>query len=352
MRAGALQRWGIAGVGSISRTVVPDLASCQGVEISIVQSRDAGKADAFAQEFGISRSTGDFGEVLADPLIDAVYIATPFATHHALAKRALLAGKHVLVEKPIAMNAAEAADLFAVAARMQVFLMEAMWMKFNPAFRRLHDELAAGRIGEVRSMRASFGIPFPAELGSSRWDHARSPGSLLDQGIYPVTLAHTIFGQPVSIHAAGSLNEDGIDFAEHFTLEFEGGRFAQCASGMTEFCDPSASVSGRRGWISIPAPFWARTALDIHADSWDVMFRGPHRVELGQEGNGYVPMLREVVESINSGACEHAIHPASETIAAFHTLDAIRRELRGLKTESPTPQATAGPNTSPQASTH
>jgi hypothetical protein len=121
---------------------------------------------------------------------------------------------------------------------------------------------------------------------------------------------------------------------------------------MTEFCDPSASVSGRRGWISIPAPFWARTALDIHADSWDVMFREPHRVELGQEGNGYVPMLREVVESINSGACEHAIHPASETIAVFHTLDAIRRELRGSKTESPTPQATAGPNTSPQASTH
>jgi predicted dehydrogenase len=351
MRARALQRWGIAGAGRISRTVAPDLASCQGVEISVVQSRDAGKADAFAQEFGISRSTGDFGELLADPLIDAVYIATPFATHHALAKQALLAGKHVLVEKPIAMNAAEAADLFAVASRMQVFLMEAMWMKFNPAFRRLHDELSAGRIGEVRSMRASFGIPFPAELGSSRWDHARSPGSLLDQGIYPVTLAHTIFGPPVSIHAAGQVNEDGIDFAEHFTLEFEGGRFAQCASGMTEFCDPSASVSGRRGWISVPAPFWARTALDVHADSWDVMFREPQRVELGQEGNGYVPMLREVVDAINSGACEHAVHSASETIAVFHTLDAIRRELT-TKTEYQTNQAPFEQTTSPQGSTH
>jgi predicted dehydrogenase len=345
-----MQRWGIVGAGSISRTVVPDLASCRGVEISIVQSRDGGKANAFAQEFGISRSTGDFGEVLADPSIDAVYIATPFATHHALANQALLAGKHVLVEKPIAMNAAEAADLFAVASRMRVFLMEAMWMKFNPAFRRLRDELAAGRIGEVRSMRASFGIPFPAELGSSRWDHARSPGSLLDQGIYPVTLAHTIFGPPVSIHAAGSVNEDGVDFAEHFTLEFEGGRFAQCASGMTEFCDPSASVSGRRGWISLPAPFWARTALDIHADSWDVMFREPHRVELGQEGNGYVPMLREVVKAINSGTYEHAIHPASETIAVFHTLDTIRRELKA-KTEPPTPQVPAGQTTSPQLRT-
>ena len=348
MRAGAPQRWGIAGAGSISRTVVPDLAGCQGVEVSIVQSRDAGKAEAFAQEFGISRSTCDFGELLADPLIDAIYIATPFATHHALAKRALLAGKHVLVEKPIAMNAAEAADLFAVASRMQVFLMEAMWMKFNPAFRRLHDELADGRIGEVRSMRASFGIPFPAELGSSRWDHARSPGSLLDQGIYPITLAHTIFGPPVSIHAAGSLNGDGIDFAEHFTLEFEGGRFAQCASGMTEFCDPSASVSGRTGWISIPAPFWARTALDIHADNWEVMFREPHRVDLTQEGNGYVPMLREVVKAINSGACEHAIHPASETIAVFHTLDAIRRELTAPKTEFPAHQAHREQTTSPQ----
>ena len=351
MRPDGVQRWGVVGAGSISRTVVADLASCQGVDVSIVQSRDAGKAAAFAQEFGISRSTGDFAGLLADPHIDAVYIATPFATHHALAKKALLAGKHVLVEKPMAMNAAEAADLFAVASRMQVFLMEAMWMKFNPAFRRLHDELAAGRIGEVRSMRASFGIPFPAELGSSRWDHSRSPGSLLDQGIYPVTLAHTIFGPPVSLHAAGSLNEDGIGFAEHFTLEFDGGRFAQCASAMTEFSDPSASVSGRRGWISVPAPFWARTAFDIHADSWDIMFRQPHRVELDQEGNGYVPMLREVIEAINSGACEHAVHPASETIAVFQTLDAIRRELTTPMPDYAATHAPSGQTTSPQGST-
>jgi predicted dehydrogenase len=335
MRPGTPQRWGIVGTGSISRTVVPDLASCPGVEVAIVHGRDEGKAASFAQEFGIARSTGDFGEILADPLIDAVYIATPFATHHALARRALLAGKHVLVEKPIAMNAAEAADLFGVASRMQVFLMEAMWMKFNPAFRRLHDELAAGRIGDVRSMRAAFGIPFPAELGNSRWDPARSPGSLLDQGIYPVTLAHTIFGPPVSVHALGSVNEDGIGFAEHFTLEFGDGRFAQCASGMTEFCDPSASVSGRRGWISIPAPFWSQTALNIHADSWDVMFREPHRVELDQEGNGYVPMLREVVDAINSGVWEHPVHPARETIAIFRTLDAVMNQLTDKELRHP-----------------
>lgn len=335
MRPGTPQRWGIVGTGSISRTVVPDLAGCPGVEVAIVHSRDEGKAASFAQEFGIARSTGDFGEILTDPLIDAVYIATPFATHHALARRALLAGKHVLVEKPIGMNAAEAADLFGVASRMQVFLMEAMWMKFNPAFRRLHDELAAGRIGDVRSMRAAFGIPFPAELGNSRWDPARSPGSLLDQGIYPVTLAHTIFGPPVSVHAVGSVNEDGIGFAEHFTLEFEDGRFAQCASGMTEFCDPSASVSGRRGWISIPAPFWSQTALNIHADSWDVMFREPHRVELDQEGNGYVPMLREVVDAINSGVWEHPVHPARETIAIFRTLDAVMNQLTDKELRDP-----------------
>jgi len=320
------QRWAAIGTGTISRSVVPDFAQCQGADVVTVHSRDAAKAESFANEFGIPDFTTDFEAILEDERIDAIYLATPFATHFEMARRALEAGKHLLVEKPMAMNAAEVAALFEIAVDENLFLMEAMWMKFNPAFQRLMSELRNGLIGEPRSIRASFGIPFPDD-GGSKWDVTRSGGALLDQGIYPVTLAHAIFGVPDSLNAVGALRDDGLDVAEHFTLEYSGGRFVQAACSMAEFADPSASVSGTRGWISIPAPFWFSTDLQVHAGSAEAMFVSPERVHFGREGSGYVPMLREVVGAISSGVWEHPIHTAEDTLAIFRILDQIRRQL-------------------------
>ena len=116
-----------------------------------------------------------------------------------MTRAALSAGKHVLVEKPMTMDASEAADLFELAADRGLFLMEAMWMKFSPVFLRLLEEVRTGTIGEPRNVRASFGIPFPIEGNASKWDVTRSGGALLDQGIYPITLAHAVFGEPVRV---------------------------------------------------------------------------------------------------------------------------------------------------------
>ena len=292
-----------------------------------MHSRDASNAERFAAEFGIPGSTSDYAALLANPTIDAVYIATPFATHHSMAQQALLAGKHVLVEKPMAMNAAEVSDLFATAARQGVFLMEAMWFKFGPAFVRLQQEIAAGTIGVPRNIQAAFSIPFPAD-GGSKWDVTRSGGALLDQGIYAVTIAHDIFGVPETIHAVGAVRDDGLDVAEHFTFEYAEGQFAQCASGMAEFADMAASVAGTRGWIRLTAPFWATTTLSIHAGSISAMFGAPEPVELAREGNGYVPMLRAVVGAISAGLVEHPDHTAADTVAVFESLDAIFEQIR------------------------
>jgi predicted dehydrogenase len=224
------------------------------------------------------------------------------------------------------MTAVEAADLFTVAAERGVFLMEAMWMTFNPAFRRMREEIAAGRIGEPRSLRATFGIPWPRD-GASRWDAARGGGALLDQGIYPVTLAHAVLGEPDTLHAGGVVQDDGLDLVEHFTLEYEDGRFAQCASSLTSFIDPSASVSGPQGWIVLPAPFWATTTVAVHADSWERMLQAPETVTYPQEGHGYVPMTREVVDAIAQGRTEHPWHTQADTVPVFRTLDRIRSRI-------------------------
>lgn len=319
-------RWAVVGTGAVSRSVVPDFALCEGAHVTLVQSRDPLNAAAFAADFGIPRSTSDYAAVVDDDSVDAVYLATPFATHHAMTLKALTAGKHVLVEKPMATTATEVAELFDAAARNSVFLMEGMWMKFSPVYRRLHHQIATGVIGEPRNLRAAFSFPFPRD-GGSRWDIKRSGSTLLDQGIYPVTLAHSVFGLPTAIQASGTVREDGVDLAEHFTLEFGGGRFAQCASGMTEFSDPSAAVSGERGWISIPAPFWAGTSLVTHAGSSETLFRNPPHESLPHEGHGYVPMLRAATRAIQEGLGEHPTHPARDTLEVFSILDEIRRRI-------------------------
>lgn len=318
--------WGIVGTGQISASVVADLAQCADAEILSVHSRDASKAAAFAAQFGAPHSTGSYDELLADSAIDVVYIATPFATHHELTRQALLAGKHVLVEKPMARTADEVEDLFQLAAERNLFLMEGMWMKFNPAFMRLQEEIAAGRIGEPRSLRAMFGMPFPQD-DASRWDVKRSGSTLLDQGIYPVTLAHVVFGAPESIYAVGTVRSDGLDLAGHFTLEYSGGRFAQCAASTQEFADVSGSVSGTKGWMVLPGPFWATTSLRIHAGTWQTIIHAPEAIELDREGNGYLPMLRSVSEAIAAGLTEHPVHTSADTVAVFRTLEKIRAAI-------------------------
>lgn len=320
------QGWGIVGAGTISRSIVPDLARCAGAEAIVVHSRDPEKAAAFAAEFGIPSSTSDYAALLADRRVDVVYLATPFATHHAMTRQALEAGKHVLVEKPMAMNATEVRDLFRIARERGLFLMEAMWMKFTPGFRRLQEEIAAGTIGDVRSVRGSFGAPFPA--GGSRWDVERSGGALLDQGIYPVTLAHALLGVPESIVASGVTRADGLDLAEHFTFEYSDGRFAQGASSMVEFLDLAASVNGTRGWIDLPPFFWGVRRLVVHAGASEESFDRPAEIDFDEPGNGYVPMLEAVIAAVNDGLLEHPVHPAGPTVAVFEVMDEIFRQIR------------------------
>ncbi|WP_284984493.1 Gfo/Idh/MocA family oxidoreductase [Arthrobacter sp. efr-133-TYG-118] len=322
--ADPIVRWGIVATGTISRQMTADLRLVEGADVAAVSSRDLQKADAFADEFEIPQRYGDYRELL-DAEIDAVYIGSPHVTHFEIAKAALLAGKHVLCEKPMGLSAAEVRELGALAARQRLFLMEAMWMKFNPLHIRLLELLRSGRIGEVRSVDASFGIPFQKD-DSSRWKAEMRGSTLLDQGIYPVTLAHMVFGIPEAIQAAGVVRDDGVDLSEHFTLSYSDGRYARGASSMVEFLDLGASICGTKGWISTEPGFWATSKMTVHTPfSPDSEPNEP--IETLWEGNGYVPMLRAVNESIVRGELENTTHTNEDAAAVFDSLDEIRRQL-------------------------
>ncbi len=280
--------------------------------------------EAFVAAHGIPRSTTELDALLGDPGIDIVYVATPPATHLELAARALQAGKHVLVEKPMTTSAADSARLFEIAAVNDCFVMEAMWMKFNPLHLEVARRVRDGVLGTPRYVRGAFGMPFPS--GGSRWRADLGGSTVLDQGIYPVTLAEWLLGPVVSITATGAVR-DGVDVAAQITLGHLDGGSSQLACSVLEFLDPSASISGTAGWIEIPAMFWAGGVARVHAGSQGALFGDPIPLLRPRESNGYVPMIRSVAAAVTAGAREHPEHDAAATLSTARVLDNIRQQI-------------------------
>lgn len=325
--------WAVVGTGFISQSISADLGLTSGARRQAVCSRDPDRARRFAADNGFAVAHRSVSALLDDPTVDAVYIATPHATHAAIAIAVLESGKHVLIEKPMAVSADQGRQIARVAAANGRFAMEAMWMRFNAAYRDLVSSARAGAIGEVRSVRASFGLPF-GPTASTRWTADRASSTLLDQGIYPVTVAVDVLGCPSRIHATGRVRDDGVDLTDHITFDYEDGRFAQLSASMVEYIEPTASVSGTDGWMTIPAPFWAANGFTT--------FSGPIARALTESrptrherlGNGYVPMLEAVTLAITQGLTEHPLHTLADSVATLEVLDAVRDAMR-ISTPAP-----------------
>lgn len=314
-----MHRWAIIGTGDISHRLVADLLELAPCSVTAVWGRTADKARAFGEEHGIPHASDSLDEVYGRADVDIVYIATPAHTHADLAMAALDAGKHVLIEKPIATTAVDAARILDKAAEVGRFAMEAMWMRFNPLHVEVTDRIRDGLLGSVSSVRASFGTPFQARGG--KLTPAQGGSILRDRGIYPITLARWFLGDPSALDAEGTLL-DGTDVDGHASLDFDGG-FAQLAWSGIRFLDLSAAISGERGWITLDPMFWAGTRARVHAGSAERIFREPEIIEHSRHGNGYGPMLRAVENALDDGLLEHPWHDRTATLAVARTMDEI-----------------------------
>jgi predicted dehydrogenase len=313
--------WAIVGTGGISRTTAGDLHLTEELDLLAVASRTIENASAFAAEFELPRAYGDYDSLFADDDIDVVYLGTPIATHAELARRALLAGKHVLVEKAFTTTAAEARGLAALAAQQGRFLMEAMWMRFNPAIELMLDEVADGVVGDVLSVQAGFGIPFPKT--TNIWRPELGGGALLDMGVYPLSLAHLVLGTPDTLEAMGELRPDGLDVTASVLLGYADGCFAHALTSLAGPVNPVASIGGTEGIVSFDAPFFASDSFTVV--QWPDMESRTMTVDI--EGAGYVPMFRAVCEAIEDGLLEHPLRPLRDTIDVLKTMDEARRQL-------------------------
>jgi predicted dehydrogenase len=315
-------RWGILATGGIAAAFTADLVDLPDAEVVAVASRTEASATAFAERFGIERAYGDWGALAEDADIDVVYVATPHSAHRAAAGLCLEAGRNVLCEKAFTLNAREAEELVALARARGSFLMEAMWMYCNPLIRRLKELVDDGAIGEVRSVQADFGLAGPFPPTHRLRDPAQGGGSLLDLGVYPVSFAQLLLGEPSDIAARAVLSDEGVDLQTGALLSWESGALASVHCSVVGGTATSASVTGSQGRIDIPYGFFfpdrfvlhrdGREPEDFTADAAD----GP-RGSLKHEA-------REVMRALRAGEQESPLVPLDGTLAVMRTLDTIR----------------------------
>ncbi|MCA1336890.1 Gfo/Idh/MocA family protein [Pseudooceanicola marinus] len=322
-------RWGIMATGLIAETFTKDLATA-GLPVTAAGSRSGAKARAFADAHGIPAAHGSYEALVADPNVDVVYVATPHPFHAACTKLALEAGKHVMVEKPIAMNAREAREMAALAEERGLFLMEAMWTRFLPHMTRLNEILEAGTLGRILTLQADHSQRLPDDPNHRLNAMELGGGALLDLGIYPVSFAWDVLGAPKTLRAVARFKETGADaevavIATHDTPD-GGPALSQltCASDRTG--PNTARIIGDRAILEIEEIWYAPTTLRLLDLDGTVL----ETFDTRPEGRGMQCQARAVQEAVLSGRTSDPRMTPAESIRIMEMMDQIRAEI-GLK---------------------
>lgn len=314
-------RWGIAGPGGIGSTMARALATLPDARLVAVGSRSPERAAAFAAEHGIdpAGAHGSYEALFADPDVDLVYVASPHSEHRAHTIAALEAGKHVVCEKAFAVNAAEARAMTATARRTERFLMEALWTWFLPAVIDIRDRVAAGEIGEVRSIESTFALRIPGTTGRHR-ELELAGGALLDLGIYPVAFTRFLLGPPTEVRAIGQIGATGVDVNLGAVLGHPSGAVSVFTTGLDAVSTLTATITGTHGIIRVDAPFWCPTTftVDRHDGS-------PERITLPHQGLAHE--AAHAMDRVRAGHLESDVLPLDTSISLMETLDEIRGQI-------------------------
>jgi len=308
--------WGILGPGNIARRFATDLRNLPGAKLAAVGSRSAERATAFAASFGADRAYGSYEELMADPHVDAIYVATPHTFHKEHTHLCLEHGKAVLCEKPMAVNERQVRDMVACARAHDVFLMEAMWTRFLPVIGKVREWLQKGVIGSVRILTADFGFRTGWNPEGRLLNPDLAGGALLDVGVYTVAFAAMVLGDsPTEIQASAHIGETGVDEQTAMLLRYADGALAMLSCAVRTRTPQEARIQGTEGSIHIPA-FWHPTSAFLQVGNAEpVGFAGPV---------GYHYEASEVMSCLEAGDKESTTLPLDESIAIARTLEQAR----------------------------
>jgi predicted dehydrogenase len=318
-------RWGILGPGGIARAFASDLRVA-GLDLAAVGSRSTDTAAAFAADFDVARVHGSYEALVSDPDVDIVYIATPHPFHAEQAILALEHGKHVLVEKPFTLNAAEAAAVQAVAAERGLLAMEAMWTRYLPHMARIREIVASGALGEIRIVMADHTQKISSDPSHRLNALELGGGALLDLGIYPVSFAWDILGEPLTLTASARLSETGADTEVATIMSHVSGALSTSISGSRSAGPNTASIIGTEARLDIDRVWYTATSFRVIAPDGRVL----EDYVSDFEGRGMQYQALAAERLIAAGLTDSDVLPIDETVAIMATLDEIR-ELVGVR---------------------
>lgn len=310
--------------GNIANKMAQAVSGLPQVERYAVASREYGKAKAFADKWGFEKAYGSYLEMLEDPQVELVYVATPHSHHYQYAKLCLEHGKHVLVEKAFTVNAAQAEELIRLSQEKGLLLAEAIWTRYMPSRQMIGELLERGVIGRVTSLTANLGYSLGHKERMLRPELAG--GALLDLGVYTINFALMAFGDEVKhMSSQAVLSPEGVDFMNSITLTFEDGKMAVLHSNMLAKTDRQGVIYGDQGYLEIQN---INNPEEIRVFDADGCLKARH--EVPEQINGYEYEVLACMEAIEKGRTECPQMPHQETLRVMRLMDEMRRQW-GMK---------------------
>lgn len=313
-------RWGLIGTGGIARAFARDLTRTSGHTLAAVGSRSLAKATEFAQQSG-GKPYGSYEELVAAD-IDAVYVATPHPMHAPNTILALNHGKPVLCEKPFAVNSRESASMISAARSNQLLLVEAMWSRFLPHYRKLRELVEEGELGEIISISADHGQNLPLPKYYRLHAPELAGGALLDLGIYPISFAYYLLGKPQSVVAKAEFTPTGVDSQTSMIFRYDTGAHANLTTTLLAKTPCTATVVGTKGTIFIDGDFYTPTSMRLKkVDGSVVEFPKQY------EGHGLREQAIEFAALLQAGKNESDLMSLDDTQSIMETMDEIRAQI-------------------------
>lgn len=311
---------GIIGAGNIAKKMATTINGMEEASLYAVSSRELKKAEQFAREFHVGKAYGSYEDMLNDPEVELVYIATPHSHHSEHAKLCLNHGKHVLCEKAFTANAAQAREVLSLAKEKKLLIAEAIWSRYLPMAERLVKLLNDGAIGEVKSLQASFGVPVYKKERMSSPELAG--GALLDLGIYPLNFALIAFGHDISnIVTAAELTKAGVDAQHSIILKYRDGKIATLNSSMMNPMEAKGIVYGTKGYLVV----YGMTNYE-KIELYNEQYEKVDTISCGPQITGYEYEVRAAIKAIQEGKTECEQMPHEETMRVMELMDGLRKE--------------------------
>ncbi len=315
-------KWGIIGLGNIAHQFAKDLMLIDDAELAAVASRNHEKSKEFAKQYNCQKAYSSYEAIINDPEIDILYIATPHSSHAALTIKALQHNKHVLCEKPIALNYNDALQMINASKANNNFFMEAFWTRFNPSFREAFSKIKNGEIGEVKYINADFAF-FTDNIegvGDRKTDINLGGGSLLDIGVYPLFLCYVILGIPMEILAKSNFHQTGADLQTSMILHYKNAQAILHCSFVSN-SNIKATINGTKGRINL-------NTLWYQAQSYTVTIgEQEQEILLPTKGKGFTYEIEECHHCIKNDRIESALWSHQNSLDLITIVDQVRHQI-------------------------